>query len=85
MADVKAWAYLGLYFAKKIRTGVALNQNNKMEAINNITEAQQYWRDLVTVTDEHIQSSYLGIIDGNFHWKNYQDEVDAEVDWVKNQ
>ena len=85
--DVKAWAYLGLYFAKKIRTAVALNQNKKTEAVGYITEAQQYWRDLVTVTDEHIQSSHLAIFRDtrNFHWKNYQDEVDAEVDWVKNQ
>lgn len=85
--DVKAWAYLGLYFAKKIRTAVALNQDNKAEAVKNITEAQQYWRDLVHVTDEHIQSSHLAIYRDtrNFHWKNNLVDVDAEVEWVKNQ
>ncbi len=84
--DVKAWSYLGLYFAKKIRAAVALNQNKKSEAVRYITEAQQHWRDLVTVTDEHIQPSHLAIFKEtrNFHWKNYQDEVDAEVEWVKN-
>lgn len=82
--DVKAWTYLGLYFAKKIRTAVALNQNNKTEAIRYITEAQQHWRDLVKVTDAHIQPSYLAITDGYWHWKDFQGKVDAEVDLVKN-
>jgi hypothetical protein len=85
--DVKAWAYLGLYFAKKLRTAVALNQNKKSEAIKYISEAQQYWKELVVVTDEHIQSSHLAIFKDtrNFHWKDFQGDVDAEVDWVKNQ
>jgi hypothetical protein len=81
--DVKAWAHLGLYFAKKIRAAVALNQNKKEVAVTFITEAQQHWRDLVRVTDEHIQPSHLAITEDNFHWKNFQDEVDAEIDWVK--
>lgn len=67
--DVKAWAHLGLYFAKKIRTAVALNQNKKTDAIHYITEAQQHWRDLVTVTNEYIQASHLAITEDNFHWK----------------
>ncbi len=82
--DVKAWAYLGLYFAKKIRTAVALNQDKKAEAGTSIKEAQQHWRNLVAVTDAHIQPSHLAITEDNFHWKNFQDEVDAEIDWVKN-
>jgi hypothetical protein len=85
MEDVKAWAYLGLYFAKKIRAGVALNQNKKSEAVGYITEAQKCWQDLVRVTDAHIQASHLAITEDYFHWKNYQDEVDKEVEWVKNQ
>lgn len=85
IADVKAWAFLGLYFAKKLRAGVALNQGNKQDAIRYITEAQKHWQDLVLVTDAHIQSSHLAITEDYFHWKNYQDDVNAEVEWVKNQ
>lgn len=83
--DVKAWAHLGLYFAKKIRAAVALNQNRKTEAVRYITEARQRWRDLVAVTDEHIQASHLAIFKENrdFHWTDFQDEVDAEVNWIK--
>jgi len=80
--DVKAWSHLGLYFAKKIRAAVAVNQNRKTEAVGYITEAQQHWRDLIRVTDEHIQASHLAITEGDFHWKNYQDAVDADFDWV---
>ena len=85
--DVKAWAHLGLYFAKKIRAAVALNQNKKSEAVRFITECQQHWRDLVEVTDKHIQASHLAIFKEprDFHWKYFQGEVDAEVDWVKKQ
>jgi hypothetical protein len=84
--DVKAWAYLGLYFAKKIRTAVALNQNKKEDAVNFITQAQKYWRDLVTVTNAHIEPSHLAIIEDNsyWHWKNFQDEVDGEIEYVSN-
>lgn len=84
--DVKAWAYLGIYFANKIRTAVALNQNKQADAVNFITEAQKYWRDLVTVTNAHIQPSHLAIIEDNsyWHWKNFQDKVDGEIEWVKN-
>ncbi len=80
--DVKAWSHLGLYFAKKIRAAVAVNQNRKTEAVGYITEAQQHWRDLIRVTDEHIQASHLAITEGDFHWKNYQDAVDTDFDWV---
>lgn len=83
IADVQAWAHLGLYFAQKIRTAVALNQQKKPEAIAAITAAQKHWRDLVVVTDEHIQPGYLAITEDQFHWKNYQGQVDAEVEWVK--
>jgi hypothetical protein len=85
--DVKAWAHLGLYFAKKIRAAVAVNQGNKIEAVRHIIQARQHWRDLVIVTDEHIQASHLAIFreTRNFHWKDFQDEVDEELDWIKKQ
>jgi len=81
--DVIAWAHLGLYFAKKIRTAVALNQGIKKEAVTYVEEARQHWRDLVKVTDEQYQPSHLAITEDYFHWKNYQKDVDAEVEWVK--
>ncbi len=83
--DVKAWSHLGLYFAKKIRAAVAVNQGQKNLALGYITEAQRHWADLVMVTDEHIQPSHLAITEKHFHWKNYQDAVAADVEWVKAQ
>ena len=84
MEDVKAWAHLGLYFAAKIRAGVAVNQHNSAKAVDYITAAQQHWRNLVAVTEPHIQSSYLAITENKFQWKDFQPAVDAEIDWVKN-
>lgn len=83
--DVKAWAHLGFYFAKKLRTAVALNQHKKSDAVKYIKEARKHWHDLVKVTDAHIQTSQLEIIEGYFHWKNYEDEVEEEIEWVKKQ
>jgi hypothetical protein len=82
--DVIAWAHLGLYFAKKIRTAVALNQNRHTDAVAYIQEARQHWIDLVNVTTDHYQPSHLGITENHFHWKNYQGVVDNEVEIVKN-
>ncbi len=83
MEDVQAWAHLGLYFAKKLRAAVALNQNNKADAVRHITGAQQHWRDLVAATQGHIQASHLAIADKHFHWADYQKKVDDEVTWVE--
>ncbi len=82
--DVMAWAHLGLYFAKKIRTAVALNQDRNADAVTYIKEARQHWLDLIEVTEDHYQPSHLAITGGYFHWKYFRNYVDAEVDWVKN-
>jgi hypothetical protein len=57
VADIKAWAYLGLHFAKKIRGGLALQQfriqggeTNKQEAIRQLQQSLGYWDDLVSIT-----------------------------------
>lgn len=83
--DVKAWSYLGLYFAKKLRTAVAINQGKKTEAIAFITQAQQCWTDLVKCTEAHIIPGFVYGGGTNWHWSAYQDEVAADIDWVKAQ
>jgi hypothetical protein len=82
--DVRAWAHLGLYFAKKLRAAVAVNQNNKPDAVTYITEARDHWIDLVEVTDAHIKKGHLMHNKGQFHWKDHLDAVNADIDWVKN-
>lgn len=88
--DVKAWSYLGLHFANKLRTAVAINQKEKDKAIKYITLAQQNWADLVNVTETHIIPGFVygekrGGPQGAWHWSAYQGAVDADVEWVKSQ
>ena len=83
--DVKAWSHLGLYFAKKLRAAVAVNQGKKAEAFTFITQAQQHWTDLVSVTEAHIIPGYVYGGGAKWHWSAYQDEVAADVDWVQKQ
>ncbi|MEM7791347.1 MAG: hypothetical protein AAF546_08095 [Verrucomicrobiota bacterium] len=84
IADVKAWSYLGLYFAEKLRGAVALNQRNKEAAILRLETAKSHWIDLVRVTEAHIQPSSLGHLDGgDFHWKDFLDDVEKDIRWAK--
>ncbi|MDB4924115.1 hypothetical protein [Mucilaginibacter sp.] len=57
VADVKTWANLGLYFAEKLRGGVALQtyrtigrEENKQHAITHLQNALIYWDEVVKIT-----------------------------------
>lgn len=57
VADVKAWANLGLYFAEKLRGGVALQtyrtkggDENKQNAVAHLQNALNYWDKVVAIT-----------------------------------
>jgi hypothetical protein len=57
VADIKAWANLGLHFAKKLKGAVALQtyklkggEQNKQTAIQHLQEALKYWDAVVAIT-----------------------------------
>jgi len=57
VADIKAWANLGLNLAEKIRGGVALQtyrvkggEDNKQEAVKHLENALNYWKAVVSIT-----------------------------------
>ncbi len=57
VADVKAWANLGLFFAEKIRGGVALQlyrtngkDEYKQEAVRHLENALSYWDKIIGIT-----------------------------------
>jgi hypothetical protein len=57
VADIKAWAYLGLHFAKKIRGGLSLQkfriqggESNKQEAIRQLQQSLVYWDNVIGIT-----------------------------------
>ncbi|MFO7445685.1 MAG: hypothetical protein R6W90_04925, partial [Ignavibacteriaceae bacterium] len=56
-ADVKVWANLGLYFAEKIKGGIALQtyrlnggEENKEDAVRYLENALQYWDTVISIT-----------------------------------
>jgi len=57
VSDIKAWSYLGLHFAEKIRGAVALQtyrmqggEENKQKAVTHLEKGLQYWDDVIAVT-----------------------------------
>jgi hypothetical protein len=57
IADVKVWANLGLYFAKKLKGAVALEtyrvkggEDNKQMAVKHLTKALQFWNIVIDIT-----------------------------------
>ena len=57
VADVKAWAGLGLYFAEKLRGAVALetyrlkgDEENKKKAVRHLEKALGFWDDVIRIT-----------------------------------
>jgi hypothetical protein len=57
VADVKAWANLGLHFAEKLRGAVALQtyrtkgkEENKQAAIKHLENALRFWDVLISIT-----------------------------------
>jgi hypothetical protein len=57
VADIKAWANIGLHFAEKIRAGIALQnfrtkggEQNKQTAVKHLENALKYWDVVVSIT-----------------------------------
>ena len=57
VADIEAWANLGLYFAEKLRGAVALqlyriqgDEENKAEAVAHLEKALGFWDQVIAIT-----------------------------------
>lgn len=91
VGDVKAWAHLSLYFAEKLRGGVALcefRRNNqpgqRQQAIAHLEKAAKHWDDLIAVTEPLYREMPLVHLSGrdvNFHWSKLRGDVaqDTEI------
>jgi hypothetical protein len=80
VADIRAWAYLGLYFAGKIRAAVALGAGDKARALTLLEAAVKQWDKLVATTDplyRPIPLEHLGKTP--FSWKGLSEQVKAEL------
>jgi hypothetical protein len=98
VSDIKAWANLGLYFSNKLRAAVEYkrfktsnDKNDLGKAIEWLTKATANWHTLVEVTQPvyepvpltHFCENSPGYKELYFHWSIVEEQVKAELDWLK--
>ncbi len=96
VGDVEIWSYLSLYLAEKIRAGVALaeywEENNPQlqeKAIAHIESGIDYWETIIAISEPLYLE--MPLVHNNraqpkgrkFHWKNYMEEVKADLDLIR--
>ena len=96
VADVKAWAYLGLYFAQKLRGAVALqtyriqgDEKNKTLAIQHLQNALKQWDEVIALTRPLYNDMPLVHFSESddsrrFHWEKLRPAVANDIDIARN-
>jgi hypothetical protein len=96
VADVEAWAYLGLHLAEKLRGAIALEDfraggkaGDRQRAIQHLRKALGHWDQLIAVTRPIYKDMRLAHYNGNsfdanphnlFHWALIRNEVARDVE-----
>lgn len=96
VADVQAWAYLGLHLAEKLRGAIALENfraggaaGDRQHAIEHLRKALGHWDQLIAVTRPIYKDMRLAHYNGNsfdanphnlFHWALIRNEVARDVE-----
>jgi hypothetical protein len=96
IADIKAWANLGLHLAEKLRGAVALqmfrqggDDKQLEQAIEHLRKALGYWDELIRITRPVYNDMKLTHYNGNsfdanpdnlFHWARIREEVAADIE-----
>jgi hypothetical protein len=96
VADVKAWAHLGLYFAQKLRGAVALqlyrvkgDEKNKALAIQYLQNALKQWDEVIAITRPLYNDMPLVHFSESddsrrFHWEKLRPAVANDIDIARN-
>jgi hypothetical protein len=101
VADVRAWAYLGLHLAEKLRGATALQifrasgaARDRQRAIAHLQKALGYWDQLIAVTRPLYADMKLTHYNGNsfdtnpnnlFHWARIREDVARDVEVARRQ
>lgn len=96
VADIRAWAHLGMHLAEKIRGGVALHtyrlaggEENKARAIAHMESSLAHWDEAVAITRPIYRDMPLVHNNGNsfnpnpdnlFHWELIRPQVARDVE-----
>lgn len=99
VADVKAWANLGLHLAEKLKGALALQtyrlaggEERKREAIEHLQRALERWDEVIAITrpiyrdmplTHYNHNAFEANPDNLFHWALIRDEVAADIEIAK--
>ena len=94
--DIATWANLGLYFADKLRGGVALatfsqskQSNEKEKAVNYLEKCVGHWQQVVRLTENrYVTMPYVSMGHHQqrwpeftgFHWKHFLKDVKRDLE-----
>ena len=100
IADVKAWAYLGLHLAEKLRGAISLEtfratgkELHREQSIGHLEQALANWDEVTRLTRPLYKDMRLTHYNGNafdanpdnhFHWARIRDEVARDVAVARN-
>ncbi len=101
LADIETWCHLGYYFADKLRAGVSLENYNLFKQEKDRESALAYledclgsWQEVVRLTaDRYIPMPYVSMGHheqrwpefASFHWSNFLKDVEADIEYLRNQ
>lgn len=94
VADVRAWAYLSLYFAEKLRGCVDLqtfrkdhDAGHQKKAIAHLAQAVEHWKALIRETEPIYREMPLIHLekykDGLFHWSRFLPDVERDLETAR--
>jgi hypothetical protein len=89
IADLEAWANLSLYFAAKLRAGVALEtfrsngaSSEKEKAISLLENAAMQWAGVIAATQKHyVETPHVS--GKSFSWEKYRDQAERDIEIAK--
>jgi len=90
--DLIVWSYLGLYFAEKVRAGVALMtyetkgiEKEKEQAVNSLKTCLRYWDEIIAHTRNrylavpHVSTEHYGPEYQRFSWELMRPQVLKDI------
>tara|TARA_Y100001980_G_C14556908_1_gene353358 strand:+ start:128445 stop:130562 length:2118 start_codon:yes stop_codon:yes gene_type:complete len=85
LTDLEFWANYGLYFASKVRGGIALEQfrKGKMdsndEAVRHLEESKTYWQKMAEHAEKYNVEVMPHQFDKEFSWRKHLEDVDKDI------
>ncbi|MGK7393495.1 MAG: hypothetical protein ACNS62_02945, partial [Candidatus Cyclobacteriaceae bacterium M3_2C_046] len=95
LTDIQIWSNLSLYFASKLKAGLAWhsflqekNSADQLLAKNHMAHALKYWQTLSSLASHAYQPMPLVHLNNNqdkvFHWSKLTGQVQSELEMVSN-